>query len=1380
MTLSLAIIAVSLVHLTSSQIRPPNLSPDNLPDTSFTCEDKVTGGYYADMEADCQLFHVCVQVSEYEFQDFHFLCPNDTVFDQQHLVCTNWFEVDCHAQLALVPLQFFNNDFGIKRGSSFEDEDVSTGLGDDQSQNSFLGGFRGQQRSRNNGRGQLEVGRRRSGFNQRRFPVRHFEEYEDNEEDEDIPSFNAPEEEVLPKLPIITGSTPIPLGFTTTIRPAGRSGIIEGGFLSGRNLRNFAKDENSDDLFEKPTEKPTFKKPSFSKFGRDGRRPKVKSNIRAKLANEGGKGKKKFLKKTEKPRKKSGRRVNLDQGHRNKIEFVEPQEEDIIEEPFSGPQVRPDGRPPRVKADKLRAEQNKGEFTTLEPFVDQFFASPSSPKPFIFQGSPTPRSIRSTSQPFFIPTVKSVTSLSSQSPHHFSLINDEANEIDDSSSSEDLFDDTVSEPFNEEENARNRFVARNNDPTNLRSQNQNRGRHRVSLHENKEQKATQTEETPLVINIGSIDSKPPQNPVENFIELGGNNKPEKPRGRQRKKKFRKKLNSIEQSSFDNEISTDNEVKPCSNPFQCPNKFVRAGGRRRPRVKSNVRAKKRNFWQKQNGNKLQRTRVNQLGVGHTNRKIRRGRKQVPSPKISSPNFNSININEKPSEKSKPLPSLELEDFDSAETFIPTARSTVQDDTTTESTTTSTTAADDAFDDFFDQENDLFIASSTVSSVVFKGSPTPGIGFFSSPNPWNDGVVKGTPSPWGHSPGGRPSFNNIGAHIDLGPKKKILEPEQLHFISSTVSNKIFIGAGDTDISSTTSSPSTVKEDVEIINIGKANHPNDPKTSFPSFPSFRPGLKNHKFPFRPKTPNFPGLSKTGGIPFSFTREKPSKKKILKDVVKSEEESDSAEDKTTLTTDEIVTVTVPSTTTNKRPSIPTFSTTKKIPRVKSNLLFNRKHRPSFRNKFAHKLQETSTTTTTTEVAEIEDITEKDSSITSETEAPKEEPTDIVEEKPRKSPFFNRPKGRFPNKRPQGGFRKGLFKKHFGLNKFDTLKLKNPTSPPTIVKTEPEPVTEAIETERPNLLSVESELLEDEESSGEEVNAPSKPISVKPKRKKWPPVKKLGRPPPNTHIRVDFKKAVTEKEEPSAPRKLFVKPDGRKPRVKSNIRARFAHRGKFPFGEQAPNENSIDNTIPDQEEETFDSSSTHLDVTSFQGSKSNEKDDADNTAKREISVLDAPLPNIIVHNEVKPAPSIPVILNTRQEIIPPPLPTAILDHVRHITSISSLPPLPKFDIPEKAKHLSHNNKEEHTHSNTVVPYSPKEETTNLLEQMVVNSEKNTVSSSTTDDTGPELSPATSLRNKLSAFRALQKQTVQQTSSSEVSSVVIKRDPTSSENADLI
>ena len=50
-------------------VRPPNFSPDAIPETSFTCEDKITGGYYADLEADCQLFHVCVQVSEYEVKE---------------------------------------------------------------------------------------------------------------------------------------------------------------------------------------------------------------------------------------------------------------------------------------------------------------------------------------------------------------------------------------------------------------------------------------------------------------------------------------------------------------------------------------------------------------------------------------------------------------------------------------------------------------------------------------------------------------------------------------------------------------------------------------------------------------------------------------------------------------------------------------------------------------------------------------------------------------------------------------------------------------------------------------------------------------------------------------------------------------------------------------------------------------------------------------------------------------------------------------------------------------------------------------------------------------------------------------------------------------
>jgi hypothetical protein len=46
----------------ATQRRPPNYSLDDMPDTNFSCRDKILGGYYADLETDCQMFHVCVKV----------------------------------------------------------------------------------------------------------------------------------------------------------------------------------------------------------------------------------------------------------------------------------------------------------------------------------------------------------------------------------------------------------------------------------------------------------------------------------------------------------------------------------------------------------------------------------------------------------------------------------------------------------------------------------------------------------------------------------------------------------------------------------------------------------------------------------------------------------------------------------------------------------------------------------------------------------------------------------------------------------------------------------------------------------------------------------------------------------------------------------------------------------------------------------------------------------------------------------------------------------------------------------------------------------------------------------------------------------------------
>ena len=207
---------------------------------------------------------------------------------------------------------------------------------------------------------------------------------------------------------------------------------------------------------------------SFPKFGIDGRRPKVKANIRAKLAN---KGKKAFFQKFDKPTKKSGRKVNLDHHRKNRIEFVEPIVEEETDFQFSGkdlpvqcraaavylnktvqchgghgkdkspvvcrrstktigtstspiktesfipgPELRPDGRAPRVKSDIFAEQPNvrtEPELTTIQSFIDEpFFASPSSPKPFIFRGTPDPYTEQdlfgsaSTVEPFF-PTVKS-------------------------------------------------------------------------------------------------------------------------------------------------------------------------------------------------------------------------------------------------------------------------------------------------------------------------------------------------------------------------------------------------------------------------------------------------------------------------------------------------------------------------------------------------------------------------------------------------------------------------------------------------------------------------------------------------------------------------------------------------------------------------------------------------------------------------------------------------------------------------------------------------------------------------------------------------------------------------------------------------------------
>lgn len=43
--------------------RHPSYSLQNMPKTDFSCRGKILGGYYADADTQCQMFHICVKVA---------------------------------------------------------------------------------------------------------------------------------------------------------------------------------------------------------------------------------------------------------------------------------------------------------------------------------------------------------------------------------------------------------------------------------------------------------------------------------------------------------------------------------------------------------------------------------------------------------------------------------------------------------------------------------------------------------------------------------------------------------------------------------------------------------------------------------------------------------------------------------------------------------------------------------------------------------------------------------------------------------------------------------------------------------------------------------------------------------------------------------------------------------------------------------------------------------------------------------------------------------------------------------------------------------------------------------------------------------------------
>lgn len=59
-----ALVALGAGATAAAAAKPwPSYSLQNMPHTGFACRGKILGGYYADAETQCQMFHVCVKVA---------------------------------------------------------------------------------------------------------------------------------------------------------------------------------------------------------------------------------------------------------------------------------------------------------------------------------------------------------------------------------------------------------------------------------------------------------------------------------------------------------------------------------------------------------------------------------------------------------------------------------------------------------------------------------------------------------------------------------------------------------------------------------------------------------------------------------------------------------------------------------------------------------------------------------------------------------------------------------------------------------------------------------------------------------------------------------------------------------------------------------------------------------------------------------------------------------------------------------------------------------------------------------------------------------------------------------------------------------------------
>ncbi|XP_053633576.1 U-scoloptoxin(01)-Cw1a-like isoform X2 [Cherax quadricarinatus] len=83
--------------------------------TTFSCDNRPYG-YYADVDNNCQIFHICLALTDdtgslLETAHFSFICGNQTVFNQESLACSHPEDaVPCEEAATLYDLS--NSEFG--------------------------------------------------------------------------------------------------------------------------------------------------------------------------------------------------------------------------------------------------------------------------------------------------------------------------------------------------------------------------------------------------------------------------------------------------------------------------------------------------------------------------------------------------------------------------------------------------------------------------------------------------------------------------------------------------------------------------------------------------------------------------------------------------------------------------------------------------------------------------------------------------------------------------------------------------------------------------------------------------------------------------------------------------------------------------------------------------------------------------------------------------------------------------------------------------------------------------------------------------------------------------------------------------------------------